>query len=380
MAERGVQEYENELELLVQAYPLGPGPFAFTRFGSGHINDTVLISPQPLHGEAACFVAQRINQGVFPDPEAVISNIVRTTNHIRMKVRDQGVTDENRRVLHLLQQTGNASSFRTLEGAVWRVYHHIPDTCSFNEAETPALAEEAARAFGRFQRHMMDLSGPPLKETIARFHHGPTRYEKFGRALEGSSPERKQEAAAAIRFAVARRQVLSVLVDQEESGEVPLRITHNDTKLNNVLFDVKSKKALCVVDLDTVMPGLVHYDFGDLVRTATCPAAEDETNHSLIRVDALLYEAVVRGYASEAKEFLTVPERESLAFAGVMMTFLIGLRFLTDYLDGDRYFRIHRPRHNLDRAEAQFALVAELEKNLSWMQACVRESFEGTRT
>jgi Ser/Thr protein kinase RdoA (MazF antagonist) len=223
-------------------------------------------------------------------------------------------------------------------------------------------AFQAAKAFGEFQKHLVDLPGKRLCETIPDFHNTPKRFEAFEKALNADSQNRAKSAKAEIEFAIKHKDVSSLLLSLCKEGKIPERITHNDTKLNNVLLDDKTGEAVCVIDLDTVMPGLALYDFGDLVRTSTSPAAEDEKDLGKVKMQMHMYKALVEGYMSTAKDFLTKTEIGHLAFSGKLITLEIGLRFLTDYLSGDTYFKIHRDGHNIDRCRTQFKLVSLIEE------------------
>jgi Ser/Thr protein kinase RdoA (MazF antagonist) len=239
---------------------------------------------------------------------------------------------------------------------------------------SPAQAESAAKAFGAFQALLADLPGERLHETIPDFHHTPSRFARFQAALAKDSHGRAAAAGPEIAFALARASEVSVVVDALRDGSLPERVTHNDTKLNNVLLDDITQEGVCVIDLDTVMPGSALYDFGDLVRTSTSPATEDETDLSRVRMQLPMFAALVRGYLTSARGFLTPREKELLPFAGKLITLEIGLRFLTDWLEGDTYFKIKRPMHNLDRCRTQFKLVASIEEQLPTMQEIVERA------
>ena len=258
------------------------------------------------------------------------------------------------------------------DGAFWRMYRFIEGARSYDVVESAAQAYEAARAFGEFQRMLADLPGPRLNETIPDFHNTPKRLQTLKRAIESDTLGRAEEAVREIGFALERESVTRVLV---EAG-LPERGTHNDTKINNVLLDERTGKGICVIDLETVMPGLAPFDFGDMVRTMSCRAAEDERNLSLVRVELEMFEAVARGYLSAAGDFLLDSERRMLVEAGRVITLEQGIRFLTDYLEGDKYFKVHRAGHNLDRARAQFRLVESLEDQAAAMERVV-EAAEG---
>jgi thiamine kinase-like enzyme len=333
-------------------------------YGNGHIHDTyrVFLAPSGTPARAASIILQRINTQVFRNPGVLMENIARVTAHLAAQV--SGHPDRDRRTLALIaSRTGDAllqnREKNDQEKNLWRAWRFIENAFYLNQIETPKQAFEAARAFGLFQQQLATLPAPRLHDTIPDFHHTPKRYSAFEEAVARDAAGRVRAAQAEIAFARARQSIVGLLVN----AGLPERVTHNDTKCNNVLFDNDSGEAICVIDLDTVMPGLAAYDFGDMVRTMTCPAAEDETDLTRVRVDLALFEAVARGYLSSAGSFLTREEKASLVIAGKLITFELALRFLTDYLNGDTYFKIHRENHNLDRARAQFALVASLEEN-----------------
>jgi len=345
-----------------------PGPFVSADpWGSGHINDTFRITTAPGPAPERSIV-QRINHHVFRDPVALMRNVERVTAHLAAKLAAGPAPDpdRDRRVLRLIPTRSGQAFHVDAEGNVWRAYGFVSGTRSFNQVESPEQAFRAAQAFGRFQALLSDLPEPPLAETIPGFHHTPTRFQQFQQALAADSAHRAAACPAEIRFALDRESFASVLV----RAGLPTRVTHNDTKLNNVLFDETSGEALCVIDLDTVMPGLAAYDFGDLVRTSTSPAAEDERDLSRVTFELPLFEALARGYLSTAT-FLTPAERQLLPTGGILITFETGLRFLADHLNGDTYFKIHRENHNLDRARTQFKLVAEMESQLPAMEQLI---------
>jgi Ser/Thr protein kinase RdoA (MazF antagonist) len=253
-------------------------------------------------------------------------------------------------------------------GAFWRTYLFIEGAQTYDVIEKPEQAYHAARAFGEFQGQLADLPGSPLHETIPFFHHTPRRVEKFEKALEFADPERRKTAEEEIKYARAQSRLAGHLL----SLGLPVRVTHNDTKLNNVMLDASTGQAVCVIDLDTVMPGLVAYDFGDMVRTATMPVKEDERDVTKVVMQWPMFAALAQGYIEGSREFLTRAEAVQLSFAGWLMTFEVGIRFLTDYLEGDVYFKVHRPGHNLDRCRTQFALARDIDHNLLRMETFVR--------
>lgn len=330
-------------------------------YGNGHIHDTYRVFFAPA-GSPARLLLQRINTQVFRNPDLLMENVARVTAHLSAQLADD--PDRNRRALTLIP-TRSGHRLRTdADGRLWRAFRYIPGAYSRDQVEAPAQAFEAAHAFGLFQQQLATLPAPPLHATIPDFHHTPRRYAAFEEAVARDAAGRVRTAQAEITFARERQSIAGLLIDpQTGRSSLPERVTHNDTKINNVLFDERTAAGLCVIDLDTVMPGLAAYDFGDMVRTMTCPAAEDETDLARVRVDLSLFEAVARGYLTTAGAFLTSAEKDSLLIAGKLITYELALRFLTDHLNGDTYFKIHRPAHNLDRCRSQFALVASLEEN-----------------
>lgn len=350
------------------------GRFASARrWGSGHINDTFAVTfVSPAREERV--VLQRINRRVFPEPGKVIANAANVTRHLARHLPIAGDRDADRRSLRLVPSRSGEDAVYDTEGEAWRAWWFVDRAHSVDVVDEPRVAFEAARAFGEFQRLLLDYDGPPLSETLPGFHHTPSRFAAFRRSAAADGAGRGPAAAAEIDFALSREPLSRALADLMDSGLAPVRVTHNDTKINNVLLDDDTGEALCVVDLDTVMPGLSLYDFGDLARTASSPTAEDETELTRVGVRDDLFEALVLGYLSSAGGFLTSSERESLVVAAKVLTFTIGLRFLTDFLEGDAYFRVHREGQNLDRARAQFALVRSLEEKEAALAAVVRRA------
>ena len=327
--------------------------------GDGHINDTFVAVVKQQDNQAR-YLFQRINHDVFKDPVRLMDNIRRVTQHQQFKLGDH--PDAGRRSLKLVPCRDGGHYHQDSHGNFWRCYDFIEKASSFNVVETPVQAYQTAKIFGQFQKDLVDLPGERLFETIPDFHNTPKRFANFQVALEKDSFNRAATVKQEIEFALSRESMTGKLLDLHARGEIPERVTHNDTKLNNLLIDDETGEGICVIDLDTVMPGLALYDFGDMVRTATSPAPEDEPDLSKVTMQIHLYEALLRGYLSTAGEFLTSTERSHLAFAGKLLTFETGIRFLTDYLEGDVYFKTHRQGHNLDRCRTQFKLVASIEK------------------
>jgi Ser/Thr protein kinase RdoA (MazF antagonist) len=338
-------------------------------FGSGHINDTFKVVASQ-GGPTVFFTLQHVNTRVFRDPAALMSNIARITKHARQRLARECAADPSRRALQLIP-TCEGKEYHTDEsGLCWRLYVYVDGVNTYDRVERPADAYEAARAFGRFQRLLADLPGGRLHETIPGFHDTPRRLAALQQAVRENTHGRVREVSAEIDFALSRENITGRLLDLCARKEIPERVTHNDTKINNVLIDQATGEGICVIDLDTCMPGLALYDFGDMVRAATNSAVEDERDISAVHSRREIFEALARGYL-EAADFLVPAERANLAFSGKLMTFECGIRFLTDFLQGDVYFRIHRPGQNLDRCRNQFALVRSIEQQEGAFQGFV---------
>ena len=338
----------------------------------GHINETYTAT-YDQGGARVRYIHQKINKSVFLNPPAVMRNLIRVTNHLRHKLENEGVPDTTRRCLTLIPTRDGQPWYQDAEGDYWRTFVFIEGLQTFEAVQNPAQAFEAGRAFGEFQRLLVDLPGGRLHETIPNFHHTPKRFEAFQRALKEDRLNRAAQAKEEVDWAIRHQQLAHVLLKPFAAGAIPERVTHNDTKFNNVMLDRSSGKACCVVDLDTVMPGLALYDFGDMVRTTTSPTVEDELDLGKVGLKMPMFEALTRGYLSAAGEFLTEAERDLIVVSGKLITFTIGLRFLTDFLSGDVYFRVHRPGHNLDRCRTQFRLIESIDEQEEAMQKLVRE-------
>ncbi len=344
---------------------------AITPYGSGHINDT--FCARVLHqGASARYILQRINTGIFRNPAALMENVQRVTAHLAARLG--GEPDRARRVLTLIPARAGQSFHVDAEGGWWRAYRFIEGARTYDAVESTGQAFQAARAFGQFQQLLANLPAPRLNDTIPDFHSTPKRFAAFEQAVAADAPgsplhARATHARQEIDFALAHQSITGVLLN----AGLPERVTHNDTKFNNVMLDDENGDAICVIDLDTVMPGLALYDFGDMVRTTTNPAFEDERDLTKVRMLFPMYEALVRGYLAAAGHFLNQVERQHLAFSGKLITLEIGLRFLTDFLMGDVYFKVHRPGHNLDRCGTQFKLVESIESQEPAMNALVRQ-------
>lgn len=342
------------------------GEFAGAKtYGSGHINDTYLVEfiQNSAHSH---YIFQRINQNIFKNPVALMQNVQRVTAHLQSKLANE--PDKMRRTLTLIPARDGKSFCRDENENYWRAYIFIENARTFDAVESLEQAFAAARAFGNFQRLLADLPSPRLHDTIPDFHHTPKRFAALEKAIATDVANRAQLVKSEIEFVLRRKNICGALLD----ANLPERVTHNDTKFNNVLLDNATGEGICVVDLDTVMPGLALYDFGDMVRTTTSPAKEDERDLSKVQMQFPMFEALARGYL-ESANFLTKTEKQFLAFSGKLITFEIGIRFLTDFLAGDTYFKVHRDGHNLDRCRTQFKLVESIERQEEQMNKLVEQ-------
>lgn len=340
--------------------------------GSGHINDTYLAQFRQ-DGFRASYIVQRINHQVFPDPPAMMENIVRVTRHIQKKLEARGVEDISRRVLKVIFTHDGSPYYRDPQGNYWRAYDYIEKARAYDTLTSPGQAFEAARMFGGFLEMLHDFPDPPLHETIPGFHDGLKRLEAFQKALAEDPHNRAQTARREIEFVLAHAGLFNVLPDLVAQRKIPIRPTHNDTKVNNVLLDETTGEGVCVIDLDTVMPGLSLFDFGDLARSTLSSMTEDEPNVAKIAVDMTRFEAILKGFLAAAGSILTETERNYLVFSTQLITQIIGIRFLTDYLLGDNYFKIHREGHNLDRCRTQFKLVQSIIEHEDNMNSLVEK-------
>ncbi len=339
-------------------------------YGTGHINDTYLSTWRGKSGKQR-FIIQRINHNVFKNPPLLMDNISRVTTFLREQLaRIQG-SEPDRETLTLIATRGGAAYYRDEQDNFWRTYVFIRDAQTFDTCANPSQAYESAKMFGKFQRMLENLPKPNLHETIPFFHHTPRRFEILEKAIEQDGLNRAASARAEIDFAIRHKPLSSLVADLMASGRIPERITHNDTKINNVMIDNATGRGICVIDLDTVMPGSALFDFGDMVRTMPRRAAEDERDLDKVCCDLVFFEAMARGYLESARPFLLPIELENMVAAGKLITFTIGIRFLADYLMGDVYFKTHRPGHNLDRARVQFKFMESLEKQESKLESFI---------
>lgn len=339
-------------------------------YGSGHINDTFCLIFRQDDGATRRYILQRINHNVFRNTVGLMGNVEGVTRHLRAKIEVVG-GDPERETLNLVQTDAGKGFHMDAEGNTWRAYLFIEGAKTYDIVAEVRHITLAGQAIGNFQRLMADYPAEQLVETIPNFHHTRKRFEALRESIAQDVAGRAAEVAAEIAFAMAREADCSLVVEAMAKGDIPLRVTHNDTKFNNVMIDDVTGEAVCVIDLDTVMPGSALYDFGDAIRSSSNTAAEDETDLALVSCDLEVFEAYVQGYLSSAGTFLKPAELEHLAFSAKLMTFECGIRFLKDHLDGDIYFKVKRPNHNLDRARNQFKLVADMEAKMDQMKAIV---------
>jgi len=327
---------------------------------SGHINDSYAASFHLSGGGPRRYLLQRINHHVFRTPENLMQNIEAITAHLRAKITSSG-GDPERQTLTLIPTLDGGVLHHAPGGHYWRAAIFIEGARTYDLVESLDHVYSAGRAFGNFQRLLGDFPAGQLHETIPDFHHTPKRFATFVKAVERDVTHRASSVQAEIAFVEQRAADMPILVGLLAQGQLPLRVTHNDTKFNNVMIDDRTGEGICVIDLDTVMPGLSLYDFGDAIRSGANSAAEDERNVSRVTLDLDIFDHFAAGYLHTARDFLTALEIEYLPFSARLMTLECGMRFLTDYLDGDHYFRTRYPDHNLDRCRTQFKLVQEIE-------------------
>jgi hypothetical protein len=344
------------------------------RFGNGHLQDTRLVTMRTEEGDKE-IVLQGINTRIFPRVRKLMENMVRATDHLRQALEARPPTGR-REVLQLIKSKDGKPWVRDHLGGWWRATYRIQNASSVDIPSDPSQVLAAARAFGELLRLLSDLRPHHLHEVIMRFHDLQARLATFEAVLSADPKNRASNARAEIIFVRSRTGMVKQLPSLRAPAGLPVRVTHNDTKLNNVLLDDETGEGVCVLDLDTMMPGLSLYDFGDMIRTMTNPVAEDETALSKVEMDMGLFEKAAAGWLMEAGPVLHETEIKMLPQAAPAMTFMIGVRFLTDYLQGDTYFHVDRPNHNLDRARAQFALVESMDKEVNAMKDVVRSVAE----
>lgn len=359
----------SEVLKIASEFNLGSAPTGFSECTDGHINGTFFVDT----ADGKKYVIQRINTGIFKDPDELMRNVIGITEHIRRKLAVEG-GDVERGTLHFIKTVSGDNYYEDREnGSAWRAYVYVDGVESFQSAGSTDVFSQVGRAFGHFQMQLADYDASGLCETIPNFHNTPSRYADFEAALVRNASGRADRAADAVEFVKAHKDVCSYIADRIAAGVLPLRVTHNDTKLNNILIDKATGKPICIIDLDTVMPGSVLFDFGDAIRFGASSAAEDEKDLSAVFMREDMFEAFAGGFIGGLEGSLTDTEILELPMGALVITLETGIRFLTDYLDGDTYFRTHYPEHNLDRARNQFKLVADMEAKMPEMLKVVKK-------
>lgn len=360
------RDWRRELGPVAAEFALGDSLVEAAPYGNGHINETYVLVTEPAAGARRRYILQKINHRIFKNVPALMENIRRVTAHL---------SAQSPRALRLLPTRTGDGVLHDAAGNWWRLYDFIEGAHTVDQATSEAQARETARAFGAFQAQLADLPGGRLHETIPNFHHTRSRFENLRAAVAADVRGRAAEVREEIAFAFAREADTDVLLRLLASRAVTERVTHNDTKINNVMLDDVTGRGVAVIDLDTVMPGLALYDFGEMVRTSASSTAEDDPDPSRMQVRLPLFRALVTGFLETAGDVVNATERAHLGFAGKMMSYENGIRFLTDYLQGDVYFRIKHPQHNLVRCRTQFALVRSIEQQEAAMAQIVTEIF-----
>lgn len=341
------------------------------KYGSGHINDTFLVLIRKEDGSVKKYILQRMNHHIFK-PEQLMQNICNVTSFLREKIEKSG-GNPDRETINVIPTKDGRTYFKDSIGSYWRSYQFIEDAACFDKVEKPEDFYQSAVAFGRFQNLLSDFKADTLHETIVDFHNTPKRFTTFKEAVEKDICNRVASVQEEIDFVMQRADDMEICMDMLKRGELPLRVTHNDTKLNNVMIDNQTGKGLCVIDLDTVMPGLSIFDFGDSIRFGANTAVEDEKDLSKVSLDLHLFKQYAAGFLEGCNGSLTENELRMLPIGAKIMTLECGMRFLTDYLQGDVYFNIHRPEHNLDRCRTQFKLVEDMERKMEQMHQIIQE-------
>ena len=356
---------------IIDKFKIDGDILSIEKYGNGHINDTHLLTLKT--GENECkYILQKINKNVFKSPEKLMKNFASVTEYLANKINELG-GDPQRETLNLIKTVDGNSCYVDENGEVYRMMLFVKNSVCYDKVERSEQFYESAVAFGNFQRLLEKYPAGTLEETIVDFHNTPKRYENLMKAVKADVKGRAAEVESEINFAREREAFCYTLENARVDGKLPLRVTHNDTKLNNILFDRDSGKPICVIDLDTIMPGYSVNDFGDSIRFGASTAAEDERDLSKVNFDLDLYEMYVKGFIEGMGDALAKGELELLPIGAIMMTLECGMRFLTDYLEGDVYFKTSREKHNIDRARTQFKLVADMESNLKKMHVIVNK-------
>ena len=359
---------ENKIKSIVNRFEICGTYDSGEVFGNGHINETFLIKTK----EADCddYILQKVNHYVFRNVEGLMENMRRVTNHIRNKLKSDPQADIKRNVISIIPAKDGKLYYKDETGDYWRILLFIGGGHSYDIVDSPQKAYMGGRAFGNFQKLLSDFPPPPLVETIPNFHNIEMRLQTFFKTVQDDPEGRVSEVKEEIGYVEERQEEMKTIYNLGNEGKIPLRITHNDTKFNNILFDDEDK-VLCILDLDTVMPGYIHYDFGDAIRTGANTGAEDDENLARVSLNIDLFKAYAQGFLEETHHFLNQYEIDNLAFSAKLFAFSQALRFLTDYIAGDVYYKIHHPKHNLQRTKAQFALLFSMEKQYDEMRLII---------
>lgn len=355
-------ELTEKFESIINKFDISGDYFYCEPFGEGHINGTYAVYFKSNCCPTKRYILQKINTSIFKEPKLLMENIVNVTNYLKVKIKENA-KDVSRRVLNLVK-TKNGEFYLNHDNEYYRVYDFIENATCY-QLTTTELFKESARAFGEFQQLLDGFDSTKLHETIKRFHDTPNRFEIFKEAVKLDKVSRLANVQKEVDFVLKREDEMSFIIDRIKDKSIPLRVTHNDTKLNNVLIDNETQKGLCVIDLDTVMPGSILYDFGDSIRFGASNALEDEVCLDKVFLREDLFENYTYGFLEKVYSSLNQIEIDSLPMGAKLMTLECGMRFLTDYLDGDNYFKIHRENHNLDRARTQFKLVEDMENKMN---------------
>ncbi len=363
---------EERIQEALAGFDFGAPVVGALRYGQGHINDTFVVHTQPEDRCCRRFILQRMSAAAFKHPDELMENIIGVTEYLGREIEKHG-GDRDREAMRVLRPRNGQPFFTDSDGGAWRVYPFVERTVCYQSAESAELFAASGRAFGRFQRLLGGYPAQTLHETIPNFHNTEDRLAKFKAALAADPLGRAKDCGPEIDFVLAREKDCSVALDAIRAGKLPLRVTHNDTKLNNVLMDEETREGICIIDLDTVMPGLVIYDFGDSIRFGANHSAEDERDLSKVNLDVDLFSAYTAAFLEGTGGALTDTEIEYLPWGAKLMTLECGIRFLTDHIDGDHYFHISREGQNLDRCRTQFKLVADMEARWAELEAIAKQ-------
>ncbi len=363
---------EERIQEALAGFDFGAPVVGALRYGQGHINDTFVVHTQPEDRCCRRFILQRMSAAAFKHPDELMENIISVTEYLGREIEKHG-GDRDREAMRVLRPRNGQPFFTDSDGGAWRVYPFVERTVCYQSAESAELFAASGRAFGRFQRLLGGYPAQTLHETIPNFHNTEDRLAKFKAALAADPLGRAKDCGPEIDFVLAREKDCSVALDAIRAGKLPLRVTHNDTKLNNVLMDEETREGICIIDLDTVMPGLVIYDFGDSIRFGANHSAEDERDLSKVNLDVDLFSAYTAAFLEGTGGALTDTEIEYLPWGAKLMTLECGIRFLTDHIDGDHYFHISREGQNLDRCRTQFKLVADMEARWAELEAIAKQ-------